>query len=276
MIRELDQTLFYKCEKLIEEDGHVEVKAVIEGNNPGRVFVDDAESPKTGLIWLGNHDGFFFIGEEENQAFNNQINDFLDQVIFPEAKKLRLNNFIAIGNHSKWERTIERVFEHRPMQKSHQNVYRLEKRLLPAHHEPSIKPVYRVFKINEKLYENKYDSLENIEFLRSKISEFWSSPEDFFQKGIGYCVVHQKKMVSLCFSGFVAENVHGIDIETIEEHQGNKLGQKAAHCVVKDCASKGMVPYWDCEKSNKPSNVIAEKSGLNHYLHYFVYIFPIE
>ena len=129
---------------------------------------------------------------------------------------------------------------------------------------------------NKELFENKNNSLVNIEFLRSKISEFWSTPESFFQKGIGYCIVYQKKIVSLCFSGFVAENVHGIDIETIEDHQGNKLGQKAAHCVVKDCVSKGMIPYWDCEETNKPSNIIAENIGLENYLNYLVYIFPID
>lgn len=90
MIRELDESEFYKCEKLINEVGHLEVKAVIEGDNPGRIFRDQTDSPKTGLIWLGNNDGFFFIGDEENEVFNNQINEFIDKIIFPEAKKLSL------------------------------------------------------------------------------------------------------------------------------------------------------------------------------------------
>ncbi|MFP3361203.1 GNAT family N-acetyltransferase, partial [Planococcus sp. SIMBA_143] len=62
MIHELDQAEFYKCETLLNDIGHLEAKAVIEGNNPGRVFVDHLDAPKAGLIWLGNHDGFFFIG----------------------------------------------------------------------------------------------------------------------------------------------------------------------------------------------------------------------
>ncbi len=242
MIFELDKTEFYKCEKLINAVGHLEVKAVIEGNNPGRIFVDHIDSPKTGLIWLGNNDGFFFIGDEGNERFNNNINDFIEKVIFPEANKLGLKNFIAIGNHSRWDKTIERIFEHRHIQLSHQNVYKLR-----GHYkddiELSIKQGYDVFKIDEELYENKNNFIENIGFLNSKILGFWSSPEKFFQKGIGYCIVYQNKIVSLCFSGFVAENAHGIDIETIEEHKGIKLGQNAARSVVKDCVSKGMIPY---------------------------------
>ena len=275
MIRELDKAEFYKCEKLINDVGHLEVKAVIEGNNPGRIFVDQINSPKTGLIWLGNNDGFFFIGDERNELFNTHINDFIDKVIFPEAKKLGLNSFIAIGNHSRWDKIIERIFEHRHIQRSHQNVYKLRGHY-KGDSELSIKRGYDLLKIDEELYRNKEKNLKNIGFLHSKVLGFWASPEKFFQKGIGYCIVYQNKIVSLCFSGFVAENVHGIDIETIEEYQGNKLGQKAAHCVVKDCVSKGMIAYWDCEEANKPSNVIAINIGLENYLNYLVYIIPLD
>ena len=275
MIGELDKTEFFKCTKLINEEGHLEVKAVIEGNNPGRIFVDDTTSPNTGLIWLGNHDGFFFIGDEENERFNNHINDFIDQVIFPEAKKLKINNFIAIGHHPRWEKTIERVFEHRNMQKSNQNVYKFEKSHRKDHNAPSISDDYQAFQMNKELYHNTDSSLENIEFLRSEILEFWTSPQEFFQRGLGYGIVYQNKIVSLCFSGFVAENVHGIDIETLEDHQGEKVGQKAARCFVEDCVNKGIIPYWDCEATNQPSNAIAGNIGLEHFSNYFVYIFPI-
>ena len=275
MIRELDKTEFYKCEKLINDKGHLEVKAVIKGNNPGRIFVDHINSPSTGLIWLGNNDGFFFIGDEKNELFNNHIKGFIDKVIYPEAKKLGLNSFIAIGNNSRWEKTIERIFEERHIQVSHQNVYKLRGHFNDDI-EPSIKQGYEALKIDESLYENDGNYIDNIGFLHSKILEFWSSPEQFFQKGIGYCIVYENKIVSLCFSGFVAENVHGIDIETVEEHRGNKLGQNVALCVVKDSVEQGMVPYWDCEEANKPSNLIAKTIGLDNYMNYLVYIFPLE
>ncbi|MCA0983515.1 GNAT family N-acetyltransferase [Halobacillus yeomjeoni] len=275
MIHELDKAAFHKCEPLINDEGHLEVKAVIEGNNPGRVFVDCIDSPRTGLIWLGNHDGFFFIGDEENEVFNNQINEFLNGVIFPEAKKLGLSNFIAIGNHSKWEGTIEKVFVNREMQVSNQKVYTLSTNY-KNNNVPFIQEDYKVLKIDKEFYINESDVIDNIGFLHSKISEFWSSPEDFFVMGLGYCIVHQNKIVSLCFSSFVAENVHALDIETIEDHRGNKLGQKAAHCVVNEMVREGIIPYWDCDEANKPSNAVAQNMGLQNHLNYLVYIFPMD
>jgi hypothetical protein len=273
MIHELNQAKFYKCERLLNDVGHLETKAVIGGNNPGRIFVDHLDAPKAGLIWLGNHDGFFFIGDEENELFHHEINDFIDTIIIPEVRQLNLTNFIVIGNHSRWDKTIEKFFAHRHMQKFNQNVYRLKHH---KHDKPSIKQDYHVKKITKDLFLNQTNSIENIGFLHSKIAEFWSSPESYFDKGIGYGVIYQNKIVSLCFSGFVAGNVHGLDMETIEEHQGNKLGQVAASSVVDECVSKGMIPYWDCEEANKPSNAIAKKIGLEKSFSYHVYIFPID
>lgn len=51
--------IFYRCNSLVNEQGKLEVKAVIEGVNPGRIFVDNIFSPNSGLIWLGYNDGFF-------------------------------------------------------------------------------------------------------------------------------------------------------------------------------------------------------------------------
>ncbi len=130
--------------------------------------------------------------------------------------------------------------------------------------------------ISEALLNDQKHSITNKRFLKSKIAEFWASPNDFFDKGIGYGVVYQHQLVSLCFSGFVAGNVHGLDMETIEEHQGKKLGQLAASSVVKECVDKGMVPYWDCEEANQASNAIARKIGLEKIFSYNVYLFPMD
>lgn len=44
MISELNKSDFYKCRGIVNEKGQLEIIAVIEGVNPGRVFVDDSVS----------------------------------------------------------------------------------------------------------------------------------------------------------------------------------------------------------------------------------------
>ncbi|GGA86879.1 GNAT family N-acetyltransferase [Ornithinibacillus halotolerans] len=273
MIIELDKNEFYKCKHVINQDGQIEVKAVVEGINPGRVFVDNVLIPASGIVWLGNNDGFFFIGNEGNENFNNEISNFIDDFIMPEAKKVGLNWFEGMGNHSGWNSVLENVFKHRPFKTWNQKVYTLQMENYKAQSEPIIEPGFEVIKINQTLYNNK--SISNINFLRNKISEFWSSPEQFFKEGIGFCIVHNNTIVSICFSGFVVDHVHCVDIETLENYQGKKQAQRIAHCFVKDCLENNRLPYWDCMESNKPSIAVAENIGFTNVFDYRGYYFPI-
>lgn len=130
MICELSKVDFYRCNRLVNEQGQLEVRAVIAGVNPGRIFVDNMSSPNSGLIWLGNNDGFFFIGDAENEEFNKEMNRFINNVIVPGARKAGLDCFEGIGNHSKWNKTIERIFQHRNLKSWNQRVYTLRKRVM--------------------------------------------------------------------------------------------------------------------------------------------------
>ena len=244
--------------------------------NPGRIFVDNISSPNSGLIWLGNNDGFFFIGNAENEEFNNEMNDFIDKVIVPEAKKVGLNCFEGIGNHSKWNKTIEMIFKHRQLKSWNQRVYTLKQKDYENHHEPKIEQGYTVLKMSKTLYENNNNSFKNIDFLQSKILGFWSSLDCFFNEGIGYCIVYDNRIVSVCFSGFVFGGIHCIDIETIEDHQGRKLAQKIAHSFVKEYLENDIIPYWDCMELNKPSVAVVENIGFTNVFNYVGYYFLFE
>lgn len=70
MIIELQKSDFWKYRPILNEQGQIEAKAVVEGVNSGRIFVDDDTSPTTGIIWLGNNDGFIFFGDSKNKRFN--------------------------------------------------------------------------------------------------------------------------------------------------------------------------------------------------------------
>ncbi|EKS8372456.1 GNAT family N-acetyltransferase [Bacillus cereus] len=276
MICELSKNGFYRCNSLVNEQGQLEVRAVIAGVNPGRIFVDNVSSPNSGLIWLGNNDGFFFIGDAENEEFNKEMNRFINNVIVPEARKAGLDCFEGIGNHSKWNKTIERIFQHRNLKSWNQRVYTLRKKGYENHHEPEIEQEYTVLKMSKALYENSNNAFKNIDLLQSKILEFWSSSDRFFNEGIGYCIVYDDVIVSVCFSGFVFENIHCIDIETIEGYQGRKLAQKIAHSFVKDCLENDIIPYWDCMELNKPSVAVVENVGFTNVFNYVGYYFLFE
>ncbi len=273
MITELVQHDFYKCLPLLNEEGQLEAKAIVIGVNPGRIFVDDVVSPNSGLIWLGNNDGFIFIGDECNKRFNEEINFFIDTVILPEAKKVELHWFEVIGNHEGWNDTIKRLFKHRNLASWNQKVYTLEKQRYNRESEPLLPNGYIVQKINQSFYNDK--SINNLPFLHETIDEFWTSTEQFFSKGVAYGIVYNNELVGLCFSGFVVENIHCVGIETMPEHQGKKLAQIMAHHYAKYCFENNQVLYWDCMEGNKPSVAVAENLGFCNTFNYIGYEFAI-
>ncbi|WP_066187563.1 GNAT family N-acetyltransferase [Gracilibacillus timonensis] len=276
MITEWNKADFHKCRKLLHEQSHLEAMAVVEKINPGRIFVDDVDHPASGVIWLGNNDGFIFFGSEQNEGFNHPLNQFIDHVIIPEAKKVGLKEFEAIGNHQKWNETIERIFAHRKLGSWNQRVYSLPQDSDITSNKPAIEQGYQMVSITEKLLKNTDNAVTNIEFLQAKITEFWSSTEDFLRNGMGYGMAYQRELVSVCFSGFVAGNIHCIDIETLEAHQGKKLAQILAHCFVEECLENNKLPYWDCMEMNKASVAVAEHIGLRNVWNYVGYDFSLE
>lgn len=276
MISELNKNDFYRCSSLISQQGQLEVRAVIGGINSGRIFVDNVTSPCSGLVWLGNNDGFFFIGDEENKVFTNEINTYIDTAIKPAAKKVGLNWFEAIGDHPGWNKVIEKMFEHRKLESWNQKVHILQKEDYQAKNEPIIEEDYMIQKISRTFYENNSGEINNIGFLHSNILDSWSSSDDFFDNGIGYCIIYDKTIISICFSVFVIENIHSVAIETLEAYRGKKLAQKIAHRFVKDCMEKNRLPYWDCMEDNKPSIAIAENIGFTNVFNYIGYYFPFD
>ncbi|UTR09987.1 GNAT family N-acetyltransferase [Evansella sp. LMS18] len=274
MITELNVDQFYKCKHFLQVSRLLEVRAVIEGINPGRIFIDNPDNPASALIWLGNNDGFIFTGDETNEKFISSLNDFIDKELAPEAKRAGLKWFEGAGSHPGWNKVLEKICEGRKWSSWGQRVYKLEEQNYVSR-EPLIDYNYEVMKINKALLD-RGNLINNREFLDEKILSFWSSYGKFFEYGIGYCIKYENEIVTICMSDFVAGNIHTIGIETLKKHEGKKLAQKAVHRVVKECFSQGYTPYWDCMESNKPSIAVAEVIGFQKFMTYTGYEFPFN
>lgn len=274
MIYELGKSQFKNISHLLVGNRcNLEIKAVTELNNPGWVFADDLQQPKTALVWSKGIEGFYFIGEDKNPGFNNYINDYIDIIIRPRVKQLGLDSFECSGVSLEWDNTIEKLFHKRKLEKSFQCVYKfkdfesycLEKKLLDSS--------YKVKRIDGKLLNSK---IHNKEFLLSEIVLFWNSVDDFLQKGIGFCVIDDKLVVSRAISGFVSGNIHEIGIETLKEYRRKGLAKKSAIEFLKYCKKNKFEPYWECMKRNIASASLAESIGFSKDFEYALYEFSLS
>ncbi len=272
MVFELERSQFGRCENVVNPRGQLEVKAIIEGINPGRVFVDNKNRPSSGLVWLGNHDGFFFFGDEKNGQFIKKIPIFIDRVIAPQAREFGLQWFECFGNHRGWEKAIENIFAQKELKCWNQKVFTMSERGGNVLRDVFLPREFSLFRLSR---ENFSQEISNFLFWAKRICQFWDDPISFFEKGIGYGILKDKEIVGLCFSGFVSGSTHGIDIETLPDFQGKKLAQIMAGEFLKECNIRNFRPYWDCMESNRPSEAVARKIGLVEAFTYKGYEFSL-
>lgn len=254
-MKELTADQFYIVEPLLIDEGSVEVRAVIEGMNEGRVFVDQVHDPASAIVWLGNMDGIFVIGEERNPLFTTKIRECIDMVIGPAAIAAGVHEAEVLSYHPNWDLVLDDVFGDRTSEKWEQFIYRY-----PANSSKSIEcpEGFRIVPVEKALMQASPFSRSLIE---EKIYTFWSSEEDFFENGLGVCMMKGPEVASICITGFRAGNVHAVDIETYKAFKKRGLGTIAANAFVKECLAHDGVPYWDCSADNVPSVRTAEKAG---------------
>ena len=272
MISELSQTRFSLIPPLLPSPLlGVEVKAIAAGNNPGRVFVDSTENPRSALVFSPGIEGFYLLGDPRNAPFIDALNPFINATVAPLLRDHGLDWFEVSGCAKEWNATIETAFARRQPNLSTQFIYRLPdssaRHAAPVSRDPS------VLSVDADLFSRPLDDLG---FVRAKIDLFWSSLADFLAAGIGFCSIHQNRIASLCMSGFVADRTHVIDIETAEAFRRCGHGYRAGRAFIDECLARGLTPHWDCMQENAPSASMAENLGLIRVAEYSLYGFSIH
>jgi GNAT superfamily N-acetyltransferase len=246
-----------------------EARAVIEGNNPGRVFVDDPAAA-TALIWAQGIGGFYLAGDQSNPAFLGELDSFIDRLIAPRLGELGLDWFEVSGDRG-WGPVIEAVFAHRGLEKGLQHVYTLDP--FAPKSGPSSDTDYEIRQVDRNLIADP--DLGKKEFLLSKTDSFWSNAETFLDLGLGFVLLRENEILSACISSFVSRLIHVVDIETLEGYRRNGYAQAVGRQFVDACLERKLWPYWDCMAENVPSGKLAEKLGFVQRDEYVLYSFRL-
>ncbi|WP_432665248.1 GNAT family N-acetyltransferase [Wukongibacter baidiensis] len=275
MIYELSKDRYYSIHSLLDNTmDNIEIKAVIDGINPGWIFVDRVESPRNAMIWSRGIQGFYFVGESNNTQFNNYINDFIDKEIEPRAIKEGLNRFEFSGETGKWDPVLEEMFKNRELSKSRQYIYKLESAVWDFDDRRKLDEGFILREFNEEMFNDP--NIKNLEFLSSEIERWWDSYEDYLEKSFGYCIIAEDKVVNYCLCNFVHEDTHTMGIETQKDFRRKGLSQATTEAFVENCIRNNLKPYWECMESNLASRSLAEKLGFTRTHIYSLYSFPFK
>jgi GNAT superfamily N-acetyltransferase len=269
MLYELQRSDYNKIYPLVggNEETKVLPVSVLSKNNLGKVFVDNAENPKTAIIWvLGN--AFYFFGDSSNAYFINSLNEFIDRTIAPLSKELvGINSsFETLIYDESWNQALKRVFQNRSLTKQGDDcdymfTFNCKSYLATKEREIILPKDYAIKKINNDcIVDDTYSPL------RIDILDFWQSTDDFLEKGFGYFLLKNNKSIAVCFSAYVHEHWHEIAIRTyIQEERRKGFATATARAYLNECLKKGLIPAWSTQNTNVISHALAEKLGFEFH-----------
>jgi len=231
-------------------DSHTWLKTVIQfafRDNAGRIIVDNIQNPEVGFLQIG----FVFLGGNSSSRNVAAIIDAL-----PAGPQI-------IAPTSEWEQT------------------------LTNRKGESIKRVPRIG--------FSYDSL-NLDYLRSlkeqipldfvleridletassipgevapAIPFFFRSPESFIERGFGYCIKHNRRVVSTAMTAMPFEKEFEIEVDTLNnpEYRRKGLATAVSAALIEEALLKDLVPIWDA--ANEASKRLALRLGYSNPISY--------
>ena len=243
---EIDASIFHKVIPLFSQIEHniATVYSVLEGNSPGRVFVDKLHHPSCAFLFPEGT--FYYIaGDEKNETFCHSICQLLFNKILPSADEKEM---VLFTFSEAWRERLDKLLE----EKGAIRIYR------------------KVFDFNsEKYFEysQKRKDIPNgmhLQPIDTNLAERfpqYRSMVDPRSKRFGYCLMNGEEVVSECSSIYVGNGEAEIAIHTAEEYRRRGYALLVAGAFIDACQEKGLRPNWACWPERQASWALAKKLG---------------
>ena len=217
------------------------IYSVIEGRQAGRILVDDAERPRTALLW---GDFFFLAGDPATTPSTRRL--WLQVLGGPEE---RSQYSLVFAAPNAWQEVLAALLAPLKGERLVRSLFRLDVdafRALPPRPLPAgytLRP---------------HDARTALE--SGGIPELWGSVEHFLAEGVGYCVLQGEAFVGSSQTVFVGDGRAEIGVGVREGYRRQGLGSAAARATIARCLELGLAPEWGC-MYNPASGALAASLG---------------
>lgn len=258
----LERKDYKKVINLVKCKDELSVFSVINGENPGTIYVNNIINPTSALIRTSECN--LIAGNPNDEMFNSQVSEELDfwDPLVPDSLE--------------WMDKVPTIHKNKFIKKYKRRHYVLSNDNFVDCIDP-LKSGYILEKVNISSLKESF--LENSETLLEILTGNWGSEENFKKHGTGYLVRNDNIIVSWVLSDCSFQKTIAIGVHTDERYRRNGFAKIAASATVRDCFSNGYEKIdWLCVDSNKGSIAIAEKLGfklINLYYSFTSYP-PIE
>lgn len=246
----------------------VPVQGIIEGNNPGRVFLDDVDLPRTGFIWT-MWGYYYLVGDTGNMKFAEELCDLLIRELIPASRQLGENSPILYPQPTEWEAGLPVILKGKVWQKIYRRVFSFQPSKFDAlSWRDQIPEGYRFERIDENLLNNS--SIRPM--IVKEITTSWNSVEDYLAKEApGVCLLYKDEIISLCTTVALGKGKAEISIITPEQYRNRGFATIAASAFIEQCLARNLQPNWECFWNHTISCMLAEKLGFEQQFDHPVY-----
>ncbi len=249
--------------KLIQSNSDMMFYGVLVGNNSGRVWVDNPETPSLALVWSDGLESFQFMGCDSSHVFDKDLKIFIEATIMSFLSEKEINYFEFSADSEALFHSIYKALSNKEINESWQLVYKSA--LNPKANNAALPKPYKLHKLDEKfiLSITNAKAVSNPEFLIEYIEHFWGSIENYLNLGYGYGAVIDGEIVSFGITSFLYDKTFSLGVETLEQHRRKGLASSLTSILLRDLYSGSNNIWWDCMESNIPSQKTAEGVGLS-------------
>ena len=246
-MQELAQGAFDSVRPIFQniEDNRAIVFSVIEGNNPGRIFVDRPDGPSTALLRFAGGE-IYLGGRADNEALNREIVELmLNDLASPP-------HLLIFSFSDAWKRALDELLKDRGVTRVIRDTFALSPEQFNASHSDwrsRVPERYRVQLMDRRLAEGVHE-----------LDLLWGSLDNFFSRAFGFCVMHDDEMVSRCCPVALGDRRCETGVETAEKYRRQGYATLAACAFIEHCLEQGFMPEWGCFY-NVASKSLALKLG---------------
>jgi RimJ/RimL family protein N-acetyltransferase len=225
------------------------VYSVIDGIQPGRIFVDNPINPTVTLI--ASKGGHYYIdGNISNEEFNQSLITFLLD------RDNHANFFDLYTFSSLWVKKLDHILNNKAI-KLYRSPFKFDSSKFSSlsNYKSSIPEEFELVRMDEKLVAKYRDEVD------SHYKILWNSEHEYVSKGFGFCLLYGDRFASVCNSFYVGGGYAAIDIVTGRDFRGRGLATITCSAFIEHCMQNNLKPSWECTMENLPSFKLATKLG---------------
>ena len=193
--------------------------------------------------------------ELENDKFNSELSTLLKTKLFPAGKTSADPTMVFYPDHEGWLTKTDQILTEKYPLAINRQLFNFNKEKFMKL-KASTDKKFILKKIDNAILKNIGKKiLEDI-----KIS--WISEERFLERGVGFVLLQDDKLISSCHSCFANGEAYEISVNTYQD-RFRKKGYATAVTVkfIDYCLENEIEPKWECWEGNTSSERLAEKLG---------------